>query len=130
VKIFSQHPHRADIGLLRPVGLPLQLQVFNETVSQSGHSISSMMNEVHTQDEYIMEEDDTCSDHGKRKMVGRSTKLFCRPAALFNAAHNAPERAGATKPVIHHRFFRSPFSLRCKPLLETYSPFLHLSSLR
>ena len=38
MEVFGQHPHGADIRLLRPVGLPLQLQVFNETVSQSGHS--------------------------------------------------------------------------------------------
>jgi hypothetical protein len=34
-----------------------------------------------------MEEDDIDSDHGKRKIVGRSAKLFCRSAALFNAKH-------------------------------------------
>jgi hypothetical protein len=52
-----------------------------------------MMNEVYTQDEYIMEQDDTPSDEGKRKMGGRSAKLFCRPAALFNAPLQPTTRA-------------------------------------
>ena len=84
VKMFGQHPHGADVGLLCSVGLPLQLQVFEKTLSESGHTRASMMNEVYTQDEYIMEQDDTFSDHDKKKMGGRSAKLFCRPAALFN----------------------------------------------
>ena len=47
VEVFGQHPHRADIRLLRPIGLALQLQVFNESLSESGHTRASMMNEVH-----------------------------------------------------------------------------------
>jgi len=56
-----------------------------------------MMNEVHRSHEYIMEQDDIRSDDGKRKMVGRSAKLFCRPAALFNAGRNRRKKAAATE---------------------------------
>jgi hypothetical protein len=43
-----------------------------------------MMNEVLISSEYIMAQDDTLSDEGKGNMGGRSARLFCRPAALFN----------------------------------------------
>jgi hypothetical protein len=78
-----------------------------------------MMNEVLLSDEYIMEEDDTDSDHGKRKIVGRSAKLFCRSAALFNIYKTAPRQASCYRIYDSSLFIYIPFSSKSTFILYT-----------
>ena len=59
IEMLRQHPHGADVGITGTFGFPLQLQGFNETSSEFGHTnFLHDMRLIRGLSEYIME------DHG------------------------------------------------------------------